>query len=151
MLVYRGAIWIHVCQKKKWMYLGNGFYLTENVVSMLVTVLIVGGQISDSVTNIPKCHQQNNLVINILNVLQISSQQHKTQFLEFHPSFSGCPKLISTESRNLHLNGRTEDLKKRDEEIKILKDEIISMKIEALEMRSQLEMINLKIKGLISF
>ena len=73
--------------------------------------------------------------------------------MEFHPSFSGCPKLISdqTESRNLHLEEKAEDLKQRDEEIQILKDEIISIKIEALEMRSQLEMINSKIKGLISF
>ena len=71
--------------------------------------------------------------------------RYKTQFLEFHPSYTDCPEIIPdqflpVESRNLQIESQ-------NEEINNLKEEIISLKIEALEMRSQLEMINSKIKG----
>ena len=25
--MHRNTLWIHVCQKKKWLHLGNGFYI----------------------------------------------------------------------------------------------------------------------------
>ena len=71
--------------------------------------------------------------------------RYKTQFLEFHPSYTGCPEIAP--NRNRPVESRNLQIESQNEEIKNLKDEIISMKIEALEMRSQLEMINSKIKG----
>ena len=34
--MHRSAFWIHVCQKKKWMYLGNGFYIERNCLTRFV-------------------------------------------------------------------------------------------------------------------
>lgn len=65
--------------------------------------------------------------------------------MEFHSSYTKCPEIATKE--NFPIESRNLQIESQNEEIKNLKDEIISMKIEALEMRSQLDMINSKIKG----